>query len=382
MLIQSERIYVGGDFIPAQIEMNNKKITAIYPYGEKEVDLDYGNKRIVPGFIDIHCHGAYGFDTNYADPEGLRNWKKNIVAEGVTSFLATTITELNPVLTKAVKNVAAVKKEENLPGADILGIHFEGPYLDMKYKGAQPPEAIVKGTVEEFKQYQKDAEGLIKYITLAPEHDENFELTKYCAKNGVVVSMGHSGATFAEASLAVANGATSITHTFNGQSPFNHRANGLVGTALRLRDIYSEVICDCNHSTPEALNIFFTCKGKDHGIMVSDGLMCKGFKAGERFMFGGHEIEIYPDGSAHLVETKSLAGSTLKINEGLRNLVERAQVPFDTALNSCTINPAACLGLDDHLGKIAYNYDADLVVLNDDYTVEETFCKGVPQLKK
>lgn len=380
MLIQSERIYVGGDFIPAQIEMNNKKITAIYPYGEKEVDLDYGNKRIVPGFIDIHCHGAYGFDTNYADPEGLRNWKKNIVAEGVTSFLATTITELNPVLTKAVKNVAAVKKEENLPGADILGIHFEGPYLDMKYKGAQPPEAIVKASVEEFKEYQTAANGLIKYITLAPEHDDNFALTHYCAETGVVVSMGHSAATFEEASLAVANGATSITHTFNGQSPFNHRANGLVGTALRLRDIYSEVICDCNHSTPEALNIFFHCKGKDHGIMVSDGLMCKGFKAGEKFMFGGHEIIIYEDGSAHLTETKSLAGSTMKANEGLYNLVERAQVPFDAALNSCTINPATCLGLQDRLGKIAYAYDADIVVLNDDYTVEQTFCKGNPQL--
>ena len=191
--------------------------------------------------------------------------------------------------------------------------------------------------------------------------------------------MGHSSATFDEALMAVANGATSITHTYNGMSPFNHRKNGLVGTALRLHDLYSEVICDCNHSTPEALNIFFNAKGKNHGIMISDGLMCKGFKAGTKFMFGGHEIVIYPDGSAHLTESKSLAGSTLKINEGLRNLVERAQVPFDTALNACTINPATLLHMDDHIGKICTGYDADLVVLNDNYSVEETYCKGKAQ---
>ena len=384
MFIKSNRVWIAGDFIPAVIEISEGKIKGIYPAEDHTADVDYGNHRIVPGFIDIHCHGAYGYDTNYAEPEGLKKWAKGIPSEGVTGFLSTTITELNPVLTKAVKNVAAVKHEHlaGRDGADIIGIHFEGPYLDMKYKGAQPPEAIVPPHVDEFIQYQKDAEGLIKVITLAPEHDPELALTKYCSAHHVAVSIGHSGATFQEGIIAVANGAKSITHTYNGQSPFNHRANGVTGLALRLRDLYSEVICDCNHSTPEALNIFFNAKGKDHAIMISDALMAKGFEPGSKFMFGGHEIEIYPDGSAHLTESGSLAGSTMRMNEGLRNLVERAGVPFDAALNAATINPATLLNMHDHIGKLCTGYDADIVVLNDDYSVEETYCKGIAQLQK
>ncbi|MDD6259066.1 MAG: N-acetylglucosamine-6-phosphate deacetylase [Erysipelotrichaceae bacterium] len=381
MLIQSTRVWIAGDFIPAELEIENGKIVEVFEHNAKPADQDYGDLRIVPGFIDIHCHGAYGYDTNYAEPDGLKKWAKGIVHEGVTGFMSTTITELHPVLDKAVRNVAAVKKDyvAGRDGADILGIHFEGPYLDMQYKGAQPPEAIVPPSVEEFKQYQEAADGLIKIITLAPEHDKDYALTRYCSEHGVVVSIGHSGATFEQAILAVANGAKSVTHTYNGQSPFNHRKNGVTGTALRLHDLYSEVICDCNHSTPEALNIFFTCKGKDHGIMISDALMAKGYKPGDKFMFGGHEIEIYPDGSAHLTETGGLAGSTMRLCDGLKNLVTRAGVPFVSALNSCTINPASLLGLNDHLGKLAVNYDADIVVLNDDYSVAETYCKGVAQ---
>ena len=381
MLIQSKRVWVAGDFIPAEIEIENGKIKKIDPCNTRPADVDYGDRRIVPGFLDIHCHGAYGYDTNYAREDGLRNWAKNITHEGVTGFLSTTITELHPVLDKAVRNVANVKKafHAGKDGADILGIHFEGPYLDMTYKGAQPPEAIVAPSVEEFKEYQEAAEGLIKIITLAPEHDPDLALTRYASENGVIVSIGHSGATFEEAMLAVANGAKSITHTYNGQSPFNHRKNGVTGAALRLHDLYSEIICDCNHTTPEALNIFFTSKGRNHGIMISDALMAKGFKPGDTFQFGGHEIEIYPDGSAHLKESGSLAGSTMRICDGLYNLVERAGVPFDVALNAATINPATLLGLQDHIGRLCTGYDADIVVLEDSYEVAQTYCKGVAQ---
>ena len=136
MIIQSKKIWIADQFIPAQVEMEGGKIVNVAPYGSKEADVDYGDKRIVPGFIDVHCHGAYTFDTNDAHEEGLRNWTKNIVSEGVTAFLATTITQSEEVLTNAVANVAKVM-EEGYEGAEILGIHFEGPYLDMKYKGAQ-----------------------------------------------------------------------------------------------------------------------------------------------------------------------------------------------------------------------------------------------------
>jgi len=381
MYIKSTKVWIAGAFFPATLQLEDKKILQVLPYNFEPCDVDYGNLRIVPGFIDIHCHGAYGYDTNYAKEDGLKEWAKGIVKEGVTGFLSTTITELNPVLMEAVKNVRKVKEthEAGKDGADILGIHFEGPYLDMKYKGAQPPEAIVQGTIAEFKQYQEMAGGLIKVITLAPEHDPNYDLTRYASEHGVVVSVGHSGATYEEALMAFANGAKSITHTFNGQSPFNHRNNGVVGAAFRLRNIYSEIICDGQHSTPEALNIFFQTKGKDYGIMISDALMAKGLPKGTKFQFGGHEVEIDPNGLAHLTETGGIAGSTLNLNKGLQILVEEALVPFETAINSCTLNPARLLGLDDHIGQIVAGYDADLVVLGDDYSVVDTYCKGVKQ---
>ena len=375
MIIQSKKVWIADQFFPAQIEMEGEKIKNIYDYGTKEVDVDYGSKRIVPGFIDIHCHGAYTFDTNDANEEGLRNWTKGIVDEGVTGFLATTITQSEEVLTNAVKNVAKVVKD-GYEGAEILGIHFEGPYLDMKYKGAQPEQYIVKPSVEQFKRYQEAADGLIKVITMATEQDDNFELTEYCAKNGVVVSIGHSAATYEQAVMAYAHGATSMTHVYNCMTPFNHRANGLVGAAYRLRTMYGEIICDGNHSTPAALNNYFMSKGPDYAIMVSDALMAKGTPIGSHYIFGGNEIEIYPDGSAHLVSTKGLAGSTLNLNKGLRILVEEAMVPFNYAINSCTINPARCIGVDDRKGSITVGKDADIVVLNDDYSVEQTYCRG------
>ena len=379
MIVQSKKIWIADQFIPAQVEMNGGKIVGIYPYGTKAVDEDYGDKRIVPGFIDVHCHGAYTFDTNDAHEEGLRNWTKNIVSEGVTAFLATTITQSEEVLTKAVANVAKVM-EEGYEGAEILGIHFEGPYLDMKYKGAQPEEHIVNPTIEQFERYQAAAKGNIRYVTMATETDKDFALTRYLDEHGVVVSIGHSAATYDQACMAFANGAKCLTHVYNGMTPFNHRANGLVGAAFRLRTMYGEVICDGNHSTPAALNMFFMSKGPDYSIMVSDALMAKGTPIGSRHIFGGNEILIYPDGSAHLTKIDSLAGSTLRLNSGLKILVEDALVPFNYAINACTLNPANLLGIADRKGSIRVGKDADMVVLDTDYSVIQTYCMGEAKL--
>ncbi len=379
MIIQSKRIWIAGQFIAAQLEIQEGKILRVLPYGSRQADEDCGNDRIVPGFIDIHTHGAYNFDTNDGEPEGLREWMRRIPEEGVTSILPTTVTQMPDVLEKAVANVAAVARE-GYEGAQMLGIHFEGPYLDMEYKGAQPPEAIARATVEQFKRYQEAAEGMIKYITLAPEHDEDFALTRYCSQNGVVVSMGHSSATYEQALLGIANGATSMTHVYNGMTPYHHRKPGLVGTALRVRDIYGEVICDGCHSHLAALNNFFTAKGRDYSIMISDSLRAKHCPPGGAYQLGGHDIEIGEDGLARLKGTETIAGSTLFLNRGLKILVEEAMVPFDAALNSCTINPARCLGVDDRKGRIAAGLDADLVRLADDYGVLQTWCRGAKML--
>lgn len=379
MVLQSRRVWLAGQFVPAQLEAADGKIVNVYPFGTKTADVDYGNKRIVPGFIDVHTHGAYGFDTNDGEPEGLRDWMRRIPEEGVTSILPTTVTQMPEVLTKAVANVAKVV-EEGYEGAEILGIHFEGPYLDMEYKGAQPPEAIAKPTVEQFKMYQEAAHGMIKYITMAPEHDPEFALTKYCSQNGVVVSMGHSSASYEQALMGIANGAMSMTHVYNGMTPYHHRKPGLVGTALRVRDIYGEIICDGCHSHLAALNNFFTAKGRDYSIMISDSLRAKHCPPGGNYELGGHPIEIGEDGLARLKGTDTIAGSTLNINKGLRILVEEAMVSFDAALNSCTINPARVLRVDDRKGKLNAGYDADIVVLEDDYAVAQTYCKGIAML--
>lgn len=379
MVLQSRRVWLAGQFVPAQLEVADGKIVNVYPFGTKTPDVDYGNKRIVPGFIDVHTHGAYGFDTNDGEPEGLRDWMRRIPEEGVTSILPTTVTQMPEVLTKAVANVAKVV-EEGYEGAEILGIHFEGPYLDMEYKGAQPPEAIAKPTVEQFKMYQEAAHGMIKYITMAPEHDPEFALTKYCSQNGVVVSMGHSSASYEQALMGIANGAMSMTHVYNGMTPYHHRKPGLVGTALRVRDIYGEIICDGCHSHLAALNNFFIAKGRDYSIMISDSLRAKHCPPGGNYELGGHPIEIGEDGLARLKGTDTIAGSTLNINKGLRILVEEAMVPFDAALNSCTINPARVLRVDDRKGKLTAGYDADIVVLEDDYAVAQTYCKGIAML--
>lgn len=377
MILQSKRVWVASLFIEAQIEMEDGKIKGIYPYNENPVDKDYGEDRIVPGFIDIHTHGAYGFDTNDVDPDGLRDWLKRVGEEGVTSLLPTTITQSEEVLSAALGNIRSVV-ENGYEGATVLGVHFEGPYLDMKFKGAQPEEHIAQASIEQFKKFQSASGNLIKLITLAPEHDVNFALTKHCQATGVVVTAGHSSATFEQATMAVANGVTSMTHVFNGMTPFNHREPGLIGSAFRFHDVFGEVICDGVHSHPTSLNTFYTTKGKDYAIMISDSVRAKNCPRGI-YVFGGNDIEIRENGSAYLLKTGSLAGSTLKLNEGLRNLVEKALVPFDAALNSCTLNPAKLLHVDHFKGKLCSGYDADVVVLGDDYRVVSTYARGQKQ---
>lgn len=374
MIIQSKNVWISSIFTEAQIEMENGKVVAIHPYGSKEVDQDFGEHRIIPGMIDVHCHGGLGFDTNDAHREGLVKWAKGLLEEGITGFCPTTVTQSVEVLTDAVANVAKVV-EEGYEGAEILGIHFEGPYLNLKNKGAQPPQYIVTPSVEQFKEYQKAANGLIKIITMATEMDPDFALTRYCAQNGVNVSIGHSGATFKDAVLAVANGANGMTHVYNGMNGLHHREPSLVGAAMRLKDVYGEIICDGNHVDWAAVYAFITSKGRDYCLMIDDALCAKGCAPGNYFL-GGNAIEIRANGSAYLQGTNTLAGGTLRFSKGLQNLIEKALIPVDWAINMATINPARYLGVDDRKGKICAGYDADLVVLDRDYEVVQVYAAG------
>lgn len=372
MIIQSKKVWLGGQFFEAQVEVSDNKIINVYPYGTKTVDADYGNKRIVPGFIDVHAHGAYGFDTNDAEVEGLERWLKRLPEEGVTGILPTTVTQSEEVLTKALENVAKVYKT-NPAGAEILGIHFEGPFLDMEFKGAQPPQHIVAPTVDQFKKYQNAAEGLIKIITMATEHDKDFALTQYASQNGVLVSQGHTGANHAEAVLGIANGANSFTHAANGMSGLHHRDPNTLGTLMR-SNTFAEIIGDTRHVHPAVVNLLYKAKPTTM-MLITDSLTLKGMPVGD-YELGGNKIIVDEYGTAYLKGTNTISGSTLKINEGLRKLVEEVLVPFEVALDSATINPARALKLDDRKGKIAIGYDADMVVLEDDYSVVQTYVRG------
>ncbi len=374
MIIQSKRVFLHGRFEEAQIDIADKRIKEIHPYGCLPADIDYGDKRIVPGFYDIHTHGYKGFDTNDGNEEGLRTWLKEIPAEGVCGICPTTITQSHEVLSKALKNVTSLSHKE-YEGARILGIHLEGPYLDKGYKGAQPEEYCITGTIEELEEYLEDSDHLIRIVTLAPEHDIDFRLIRYCAKHGINASLGHSSASYECAREAVENGARGFTHTFNAMSPFTHRENGMVGASLLSDECYSELICDRYHSSTAAKKLFFRCKPSDKAVMISDALMMKGLPAGTKTLFGGQEVIVMDGGDCRLTENGKLAGSTLRINEGLKLLVEEAGLSFEKAILTCTINPMRYLGIEDR-GLLEKGYYADIVILNEDYSVEDTYAEG------
>ncbi len=375
MIIQSNRVWYNGRFAPLALETEGEKIIRVCPHGGREPDMDFGEKRILPGFLDIHTHGAYGFDTNDAEAEGLRNWMRRIPEEGVTAILPTTVTQNEQVLLAAAANVARVI-EEGYEGAEILGIHLEGPFLDMAYKGAQPPEAIVEPSIEQFEKFQQAAGGWIKYVTMAPEHDRDHALVRYLAGHDVTVSIGHSAATYEEGLAAVQAGARSMTHVYNGMSPFHHRRPGLVGLALTRPSLYGEIIGDGQHSHLAALALFYACKDAGRAILITDSLRVKHCPRDGYYELGGHQIVLDESGLAKLAGTDTIAGSTLAMNMGLRILIEEAGVPEEKAINSCTCNPAECIGAGDRKGRLKEGYDADIVVLEDDYRTAAVFCKG------
>lgn len=374
MIIQSERVWLYGGFFPAHITVEDGKILDIKVGLIAGADHDYGQRRIVPGFIDMHAHGGWNYDTNEDDPAGLRRWASHLPEEGVTAFCPTTVTDDHPILLSALRNIANVMHHSR-EGAEILGIHLEGPFLNPLYRGAQPEKAIRETSIDDFIAYEQAAKGKIVAITLAPEKDPDHRLTRYCKERNIIVSMGHSGASFEQALEAMSNGASSITHVYNGMAKYINREPGLLGAAWRLDGLYGEVIADGIFvSLVSAANLFHV-KNDDDIIMISDSMKAKGEAPG-RYMFGGEPMILGEDGATRR-ENGVLVGSTLQLNRGLYNMVEKAMVPFRSALKSCTINPARLLGLDDRKGKLQRGYDADIVVLEDNYYVHTTFCKGV-----
>ncbi len=370
MIIQSTKVWLNETFKPASLEIIDGKIVGIYPYNSKENVKDYGNNRILPGLIDLHCHGYKGMTCNEVTKEGMLLWAHDLLQEGCTSFEATTSTAAMEDLDKSFPILADIM-DEGTSGAEIVGIHIEGPLISPEYRGAQELTQLVKPTIEVIQKWQTLARGKINMVAIAPEMDDNHETIKYCASNNIKVSLGHTGATYEECVQASLDGATSFTHTYNGMKGLHHREPGVVGAALTLDDMYAELIGDGVHVNFVPAKILARAKGKDKLLLITDSVQVKGLPMG-RYEKGLAIVEVKEDGCAYLPNGK-LAGSSNKLIDEVRKLIEIAGIDQTTVINAATKNPATYIGLENKKGQLKVGYDADIIVIDDTYKVLTTY---------
>lgn len=372
MIIQSKNIWINEEYKSAQLEINNGKITKIFKYQEKKVDVDLKSNKLIPGLIDMHAHGYNGMNCNDANEEGMIHWIKQLPKEGVTSFLATTSTAPESNLLKSFELISEIQ-DKKIFGAQLLGIHVEGPQISFNYKGAHNPYLIQKPNVEQFKRYQKSANGKIKLICIAPEMDEEFGLIRYCKQEDVKVTIGHSGATYLQCLAAKEAGAESFTHTFNGMLGVHHREPGCAGAAMSIDDMYAELICDGVHVHYAMAKSLALLKGKDRLILVTDAVQIKGLKPGI-YDFPGRWVEVKEDGCGRLKDGR-LAGSSNTMINMVKNCIIECGVPEVIAINAATKNPAKFLDLKGK-GELSVGFDADFIVIDDKYRVLDSYIGG------
>jgi N-acetylglucosamine-6-phosphate deacetylase len=331
---------------------------------------------IVPGFIDVHIHGAGGADTMDATTDALKTMASILPEEGTTSFLATTITQEQKAIMKALENAADYIEHHNQSGkAEVLGLHLEGPFINETRKGAQPEQHIITPDIELFMKMQEASGNNIKLVTLAPEKENGNKLIAYLAENGVIASVGHSDATYGQMAEAVKAGATHVTHLFNGMRGMHHRNPGVAGAALLFEELKIEMIADGIHVVPAMVDLSIRAKGTDGVILITDSMRAKCLKSGT-YDLGGQEVSV-ADGKA-LLNDGTLAGSILKMKDALKNMMEFTGISLEEAVKLASENPARQLKIFDRKGSIASGKDADLVVLDRNHQVAMSFCRGVP----
>lgn len=371
---KNSNIYIEGKgIIKSSLAIKDNKF---YSFDANDSFEELDDKYIiVPGFIDEHIHGCNHSDVMNATSNDLDNIASSLVKEGVTSFLATTMTMSEYDITKALENVANYKK--NI-GANLLGIHLEGPFISKVYAGAQNEEYIIKPTSDLLNKYIKASKNKIRMITIAPEEvDEN--IYNILKENNIIISAGHTNASNEDIKNAINLGLTTTTHTFNVMKGFHHREIGTVGASLLFDELSCEIICDLHHVSKDAIKLLHKFKPKDKIILISDAIEAKFLKEGI-YSLGGQEV-IVKNGTARL-KNNTLAGSILHLNDAIRNYKNVCNISLEEAIDAATINPAKNLRIDNNKGSINIEKDADFVIIDKDFNIYRTYINGKEVYRK
>ena len=339
---------------------------------DEVIELEEG-KMLVPGFIDQHIHGAAGSDAMDGTKEDLLKISTALAKEGTVAYLATTMTQSEENITKALNAVREYKLENISEGAEILGVHLEGPFISEKFIGAQPLEYVHKPDITYFKRLEKASGNNIKLVSLAPEEDGALEFIEYLASKNIVASCGHTSSNYADIEKAVKAGLSNATHTYNAMKPIHHREIGTVGAAYLLDELNCEVICDGIHVSKPAIKLLYKNKPIRKFTLVTDAMRAKHMPDGISEL--GGQVVIVKNGEARL-ENGTLAGSVLRMNVAVRNVKNFLGVSLEEAISFATLNPALNLGVSDKLGTLEEGKLASFVVIDEDVNVYATYREG------
>ncbi|GMQ59049.1 N-acetylglucosamine-6-phosphate deacetylase [Vallitalea sediminicola] len=373
MIIKNGNVLVKGKISSRDVLIEDGKIQGFNVSDEKDSQvIDAEGMYVLPGFIDVHTHGGNGIDTNLATKEELKELSGFFATKGVTGYLPTLLTDTHERTCEIVEIIGNMMKEQK-DGSKILGIHMEGPFLSREFKGAMPDELIADSSVEKFMEYEKKSDDNIKTITVAAENPGVIELIKYAVSKEVVVSLGHTGATYEDCMMCIEEGASRITHTFNGMRQLHQHQPSILGAALE-SDAYCEAICDGLHLHPAIVRLMIKTKGIDKVIGITDSVMAAGLPDG-KYKLGVNDIVVV-NGDARLAHGDSRAGSTLTMNQELKNIMEFTRLPIEECIKMITINPAKMLNIDKNKGSLDIDKDADIVIMDKNYNVIYTIVEG------
>lgn len=363
-------IYTGENKIDnGYIRFNDKiigvgKMELFEPETDETV-VDLNGQSVVPGFIDVHSHGGYGTDHMDADPEKISEITYKMLEEGITSYFPTTITQSDEAIANCLK---AIKDAAEL-NPMIQGIHVEGPFISKAFKGAQPEAFIRLAELNTLKDWQEASGDLIRLITYAPEAGELEDFEHYCSENNIVLSVGHSGASYEELKDSKAS---HVTHLFNGQRGLHHREIGVSGFGLLEDGVSVEMIVDGYHISKPMVQLAFKTKGADGIQLITDSMRAKGLPDGKSEL-GGQKVTV-KDKQARL-EDGTLAGSVLTFIDAFKNMINFTGCSIEEAVKMSSVNQAKEFDLKSK-GSLKPGMDSDMVVLNKDLIIKQTILGG------